>query len=220
MTTRALFPILMIPVLAACGSGTGGVGGTTTAANPVSSSVLPVSNGLVQTALSQQTNNTVSRPTVGTVAYTSGLNTATGQAVAAAGISGTPNVGAARTTGTASYTTDYEYDVITNVTQSTTTIGGNRVNRAGTVQLNANFDNGTLTGGDNFLVVNGTVAGSTVGGNVRAQYLGAPSATFSTNGALAGQIGQTGVIGTFHGTGTGANSTSETLAGGIVGVAN
>ncbi|MEX0287286.1 MAG: hypothetical protein AB3N23_21985 [Paracoccaceae bacterium] len=204
--------------LSACSSGGGG---SLVASSPVASSFGTVVGNQLATTLSNENNGTVSNAAVGTVAYISGLNQTTGQAVTAAGIAGTPTVGPARTTGTATYAARYEYDTIINVerngTVSTRTIGGNRINRSGAITLNADFDQGTLRGDALFLNVNGTISGSELGGSVRTT----PNivSTGRTTGELQGQIGATGVIGAFHGTETSFLGNS-TVAGGFVGVAN
>ncbi|MDO6727775.1 hypothetical protein Q4544_12615 [Cognatishimia sp. 1_MG-2023] len=204
--------ILSLPILGACGP-------TGFASSATASRVAPASGGTVNLSLSSESNRSVSRAGVGTVAYVSGTDVDRGQIVAAAGISGTPNVGAARTSGSGTYTTRYQYVVVDNITRTDTLISGTRGEEAGTMSLAADFDAGTLTGSTSELTVNGTISGSDVGGNVTANYsgsvLGGGTISGSVNGELAGDIGTNGVIATFHG-----SDNNTVMAGGLVGSAD
>lgn len=207
MKLASLAVILSLPVLGACGP-------LGLASSATTSQIAPVSGGTVNISLSDEANNSVTRAGVGTVAYVTGIDGDRGQMVAAAGISGTPNVGTARTSGSGTYSTRYEYGVIGNVNRTSTLITGQQGSEAGTMSLAADFDAGTLTGTASELTVNGTISGSSVGGSVTAHYsVGISSG--NVNGTLAGDIGTTGIIATFHG------SDSDTvMAGGLVGTAD
>lgn len=189
--------------LTACGPG--GVASTTTRSYAEALSTTPHN-----ISLDSEWNDTVSNGSVGTVAYTSGLDLVAGQAVTATGIVGTPTVGSARTSGSGTYDVDYEYDAIDSVVRTDTTLFGTRTYHSGNITLNADFDAGTLTGSDFNLDVNGTISGTDVGGSVTAQAF-----TSTVDGDLDGLIGTTGVIATFHGT-----DSNTTMAGGFVGTAN
>lgn len=204
MKNTLLATICILPVISACSSSGGGSLAPTTVASGFAS------NSAVAAGLQSAQSGSVSAGTVGVVAYGSGTNTTTGQAIARSAIVGRPNVGTARTSGTARYNTNYEYDIIGSVTRSPTRINGIRATHTGSMTLNADFDRGTLTGSGTRLSVNGTISGANVGGTVSADPFDPRIST--TTGTLQGQIGSTGVIGAFHGTGG-----NTTLAGGLVG---
>lgn len=196
-----------------------GCGSNSLPSETTASGVRAVSGGEVNAELASERNDSVSNASVGTIAYVTGLNQNTGQAAGYAGIAPGANVGNAVTSGTASYATRYEYDVIDNVVRTTGTIGGDRASESGTLTLNADFGSGTLTGSNSELVVNGTVNGTTLGGTVTASYsslvLIGDNVNGTVDGVLAGDVGSTGVIGAFHGT-----DSNTVLAGGIVGTSN
>ncbi|UZD91173.1 transferrin-binding protein-like solute binding protein [Cognatishimia activa] len=205
---KAKFTIAMLAAstLSACVAGV--------ASSPTTSRISSVSGGTVNESLSSEQNGSVSAAGVGTVAYVTGVDRDRGQMVAAAGISGTPSVGTARTSGSGTYSTNYRYGVIDNVSRTSTTISGVQGSETGSMSLAADFDAGTLTGSNSELTVNGTISGSTVGGSVTATY-SYSTLRGSINGNLAGSIGRDGVIGTFHG-----SDSNTVMAGGLVGTAD
>lgn len=155
----------------------------------------------------------VSRAAVGTVAYATGLNTVTGQAVAVAGIASGANVGAAVTSGTATYVASYEYQVIDQVVRSSTTISGNRVAESGIIAINADFGAGTMAGTSSELDVSGTISGTSVTGTATAMYSDPLNSINGTvSGPLEGMIGADGVVAAYHG-----SDDNTVFAGGLVG---
>lgn len=203
MKKNLISAILMASFLAGC------VGGV--AQLPATSRTASVTGGFVDETLSDEQNQTISEVSVGTVAYVTGIDADRGQMVASVGISGTPTVGAARTSGSGTYSTTYSYGVIDGITRTSSRISGYRGGESGTMTLSADFDTGILQGSSSELTVDGGVAGSTVSGIVTANY-SYPGASGSVSGTLNGQIGATGIIATFHG-----HDENTVMAGGLVG---
>lgn len=173
-------------------------------------------------SLSSESNGSVSSGSVGRVAFVTGLDLSSGQALGYVGIAPGANVGSTETSGSASYSTQYEYQVIDNVARTSSTIGGDRLSEDGNLTLNANFGAGTLTGSNSELSVNGTINGRDLDGTVTANYSatvigsgGLTTVNGSVDGDLSGMIGSDGVIGAFHG-----NDSNTILVGGIVGTQN
>lgn len=173
-----------------------------------------VTGGVVDADLSQEENGRVSVVGVGVIAYVTGVDTERGKMVASSGISGSPTVGAARTSGSATYTTTYAYGVIDNISRTNTRISGTRGSESGVMTLTADFDANTVNGSNDDLTVNGGISGTTLTGAVTADYSFA-GAFGSVSGVLNGQIGETGIIGTFHG-----HDDNTVMAGGLVGTAD
>lgn len=210
MTNKIIAGLLGIAVLAGCDNGL--------ADSKTRSGFAWVPGTTVDASLGKELNGSVSRTSVGTVAYVSGLDNKRGQAVALAGIAPGANVGSAVTSGSATYSTTYGYTVIDNVYRTDPTfskdgeIGGSQREETGLVTLTADFDKGTLTGSTSGIDVNGTISGSDVGGSVTTT--SGPSRTVQ-GASLDGNIGSTGVIGAFHG-----SDGNTTVAGGLVGTRN
>ncbi len=126
--SRTSFILASVAVLAGCGSS-----GSSLATSPAASRVAPASGGQVQVNLTSERNGSVTRNPVGTVAFVSGIDQRSGQIVAATGISGTPDVGSVRTSGTATYETQYGYEVVDRITRSSTFISGQAGRETGTL---------------------------------------------------------------------------------------
>lgn len=205
-----------ISILSACG---GGGGGSSLASSPVSARAASVVGSTVQINLSSEDNRSVSNAAVGTAAFTTGTNNTSGQVVAVSGIAPGATVGPAITGGTATYATEYGYQVVDDVIRTPGFIRGDRGIETGNLTLTADFNAGTLTGSNSELTVNGTVNGTTVGGTVQADYnfggFGIAGNQGSVSGPMNGQIGNTGVIAAFHG-----NDANTVMSGGLVGVKN
>ena len=203
--------------VSACG---GGSGGSSLAASTARSGLASVSGSTVNATLSSEQNRNVQDARVGLVAYVTGTDPVAGQVVGLAGVRSGATVGTVRTTGTASYNTQYAYDVVENVTRTSTTIGGTRYTQpTQTMTLNADFGARTLTGTSSDVTVNGTISGSAVAGTATVDYnfnplIGAPASGRVVT-TLNGNIGSTGIIGAFHG-----SDSNTVVAGGLVGVAN
>lgn len=215
----SLFVILTAAVaaLAACG---GGGGGSSFADSPTDARTANVRNGVVDVALDDETNGSVSDSRVGLVAYASGIDDRAGQIVAVAGIEGTPNVGAEVRSGTVRYNTRYNYALVDSVSRSSTFISGRTqtLARDGTTVLVADFGAGTLNSEGGAISVDGQINGQNVSGTAAVIYPvsslnNAVRARIDTD--LNGQIGADGVIATF----TGSDS-NTVVAGGLVGTAN
>jgi hypothetical protein len=216
MTQKIKFvPVLsMLSVLTALGacSTSSGVASSATAARTAS-----VDNGVVQLSLEDEVNGNVSDASVGLVAFVAGIDDDRGQMVAAAGIEGTPTVGAEVQSGTVRYDTKYNYAAVRDVSRSSTFISGTTITliNDGSTTLVANFDEGSLvdTGGN--LSVDGQINGQNVSGTAQVSYQAgltvfSPRQTIDTD--LNGRIGADGVIATFKGT-----DATTTIAGGLVG---
>ena len=203
MKINLLTASLAVSVLSGC------VGGV--AHLQATSRTAPVTGGVVDETLSNEQNGSISAVGVGTVAYVTGVDSDRGQMVASVGISGTPTVGAARTTGSGTYTTSYSYGVIDNITRTSTTISGVRGGESGTLTLTADFDRGTLNGSNSELDVSAGISGNTLSG-IATAYYSYTGASGNVTGTLDGQIGATGVIASFHG-----HDADTVMAGGLVG---
>lgn len=184
--------------------------------SPTTSYVGSVSGTQVNASLSNETNGFVSNA-VGTAAYVTGLDATQGQAVAAAGYRNA-NVGAAVTSGTATYATNYGVAVLSGVERTQTQISGFPNQLTGTTTLTADFDRGTLTGDTTYVDFDATIQGTSLGGTVEVTYPRGASGSGPfdrLDATVAGEIGATGLIGVFHG-----SSATATLAGGFVGTRN
>ena len=178
---------------------------------PATSRTATVTGGIVDETLSSEQNRSVSAVGVGTVAFVTGVDSDRGQMVASVGISGTPTVGAARTTGSGTYTTSYRYGVIDGITRSSSVISGYRGEESGTMTVTADFDSGQVSGSNSELTVSAHASGNSLNGSVTANY-SYTGASGSVAGSLEGQIGATGIIATFHG-----HDENTVMAGGLVG---
>lgn len=203
-------------ILANCG---GGGGGSTAglASSAAFAKVVNVSGGQVNLDLSDESHGNVQN-SVGIAAYGAGVDTSRGQIVTAAGYTETGGVGAAVTSGTVTYDTDYGVQVASNIDRTSTIISADTVYQdESDLTLTANFNTGKLTGSDNIVDFDGTISGRDVSGSVDVAY--------STNGywrnenmttELDGKIGADGVIGTF----IGVEGNTASVSGAFVGVAN
>lgn len=160
-------------------------------------------------ALGEELNGTVRRSGIGEVAYVSGGNRDRPMIETYAGIVSDSGVGPTQPSGTATYSADYEYTLVTDVNAITNQLSWRHGVRSGRVTLVADFDAGTLRGNaGGFFRVDGTISGRGLDGSVTVPVFRASSLT----GDLEGSIGQDGVVGAFQG-----NRGTEAFAGGLVG---
>lgn len=137
---------------------------------------------------------------VGGVVMAAGLDDR-GHAFAKSGVLRETNTGP-QLSGNARYVARYSYRGISGVTKTNTKIYGFTFGRWGNITLDVDLDQKTLTGTSGDLVVNGTLNGATVAGNVTVR--GVP-------GELSGQAGQAGVVAAFAG-----ENKNTVYAGGLV----
>lgn len=163
----------------------------------------------------------------GLVEYALGVDTARQQVVGLASIRES-SVGAPVTGGTARYTTNYTYAAIDNVGTENITVPPLITNSDGalvrtgsteiglvllsgpfqTVDLEADFDAGTVRGSNSEIAVNGTVSGAALGGQVTV----VPRGGSAVDADLAGDIGANGLVGAFAG-----HDADTVVVGGLVG---
>lgn len=163
----------------------------------------------------------------GLVEYALGVDAARQEVSGIASIRSS-NVGAPVTTGTATYRTAYSYNAIDEIGTDNITVPPLALNAQGqavrtgatgfglalsstpfqTVDLAADFDAGTLTGGNSEISVAGQVSGAALGGSVTAT----PRAGTSISADLQGQIGSDGLVGAFAG-----RDADSVVVGGLVG---
>lgn len=156
--------------------------------------------GQIPVALSNEVNENLYRAGYGGAAMVTGT---TGKgAVAYAGLLPGSDGGAQVPNGSVTYTGDYEVISIKSISVSGNLLRGRNDYEFGNVTLVGDFDNGTLKGRSGTFVVDGKINGTTLSGNVRYD---------STDGALAGVIGQDAAVGAFHG-----NGDTTVFAGGFV----
>ncbi len=162
---------------------------------------------------------------VGLVAYSIGYDGDTAQGVAASGYRIDGGVGSVVTTGTVNYDTQYGLGVLSGISRSTTGAinsisADTRYREEGELVLSADFDNGSLTGSDSAISVDGSITGGDVSGSVTVYYedgfvSGVPERNATMTTSLEGAIGADGVIGRFKGT----DGDNVSVAGGFVGEA-
>lgn len=92
----------------------------------------------------------------------------------------------------ATYTGEWELAKISSIYISGNEITGFIGSDGGSITLNANFAEQTLTGSDGLLEVNGTMNGNNLSGSVIFN---------GTTGELTGLVGEQGAVGAFHGEG-------------------
>ncbi len=102
----------------------------------------------------------------------------------------------------ATYEGTYELARVTNIRTDGGIILGNATTDAGFITLEADFIDGTLTGEDRFLEVDGTIDGQSLGGSVSYGEIDA---------RLTGVIGQDRAVGAFVG-----DTSDEIIAGGFL----
>jgi len=203
---RYLVCLPVVFALTAC-SGSG----SDRASSPTRSGISSNASASLGSSLSSRNQDSVSNAAVGTVVYVNGVDRDDGQIVGLAGIVGTPTVGAAVTADSATYDARYEYFAVDNVSRSSDFISGQSIPESGSITLEADFVDGTLTGIGGELTVNGTIDGTDLGGTVTANYE-LLSRSGTVDGRLDGSIGTTGVIGAFAG-----DNSDTVLSGGFVG---
>ena len=147
-------------------------------------------------------------------------------AAAFSGVTPGADVGAVQTSGTATYSGDYELEIVDAVFVLENEISARLAPAEGTLSLNADFGAGTLTGGGSgggfgavatTLDVNGTISGRDISGTVDITHtellLGV--GTDELSGPLTGLIGEDAAIGAFH-----ASDSNTAAAGGFVATAD
>lgn len=161
----------------------------------------PNSSGGFSEGLSNPRSGTDSDASGNGYAYQVGFDGGDGFRAVAGVLPGT-TVGGAVTSGTVTYTGDYELVRVTGINVSGGLISGTPSFDSGTISLEADFGSGTLTGGDGSLTVDGTINGRDLGGSVAYNGLG---------GRLDGEIGSARAVGVFHG-----NNDSTVYSGGFL----
>lgn len=134
-------------------------------------------------------------------AYASGSITNEGL-IAVSGVIPGSTGGAVVSSGSATYAGRYELLRMSNIDLSGGFISASQTQRTGTINLLANFSNGTLTGQSGGLSINGVVSGTGISGGVTFE---------GVAGDLTGVIGDDKAIGAFHG-----NSANLIYAGGFL----
>ncbi len=206
-------------LLSGCAAGLAlGVGAVATYEDDETDSrFIQVTGNEINVAINNEINGTVESADVGLVAYASGIDYGRNVAVAYSGMRDGADVGAPVTSGTATYDATYGYTGVDNVDDEVYVglTGTQFEASARGITLDADFDAGTLTGTTADLDVDGAISGSTLSGAVHVDYAltGGSSGRLSTT--LDGRIGETGVIGAFHG-----HDEDTAIAGGFVGTRN
>lgn len=208
--TRGVALVTGCALVSACGGSSGGLFTPDT----TESGQRVVSGGQVNVSLRDETNGSVEVPSVGLIAYVTGLSSDRTIVTSYAGIQSGATVGPAETSGTGSYTARYAYTG-THKTFPSSTINSVFGSGERIVTLNADFDNNTLRGTTPDIDVNGRIAGTSLRGNVVVDYNAGLGVSGRVNTTLNGQIGSTGVIGVFTG-----DTDTNTIAGGFVGTRN
>ncbi|MEO1178305.1 MAG: hypothetical protein AAFV87_14405 [Pseudomonadota bacterium] len=215
-TIRVSMLLLAAGFLSACGGGDG----DGLKAELTRSAIVPTGSGSVSPGLGSTEELRSISSTSGLVQFATGLDGDRGQAVAAAGVVSS-NVGPAVTTGTATYSTQYQYTVLDEVERSSTSIDGRRATiPQRNIQLRADFDAGTLDGSTSDLTIDAQIAGQNISGRAEVDYFfvgvgGEPPVSGSIAGDIAGRIGSTGVVGAIAG-----HDSNTVVAGGFVGTRN
>lgn len=187
--------LLLIPMLAisACA--------TTTNDLTKSGFETPTNAGDIATSLTSSQRGSVINGTGDGYAYAVGIENGN-KFAGYAGIVPTTSVSAPPAGGVAVWSGSYQLGQITDISLSGNTLVGNASNFSSALSLTANFNAGTLFGGDEFLTVIGAFTGSNLSGSVT--YLGVP-------GPLTGLVGATGAVGAFQG-----NNATDLYAGGFM----
>lgn len=159
-----------------------------------------VSSTVTTTDTIQESGDIYDAP-IGGIEYFSTLGN--GRAEAYSAILAGSDTGTTPTSGQAVYLADYEVAVISNLRYYETELRGVSSLDDGKISIVADFDQGTVTGSDGALVVDGAITGRAFEGGV--VYAG-------HDGDLEGLVGDQGVIGAFHG-----NNGKIVFAGGFVG---
>ena len=209
--------VSMLLLAAGCLSACGGGGGDGLQKELTRSSIVPTGSGSVSPGLGSTEELRLISSTVGLVEFATGLDGDRGQAVATAGVVSS-SVGPAVTTGTATYSTRYQYTVLDEVERSSVSIDGRRATiPQRNIQLRADFDAGTLDGSTSDLTVDAQIAGQNVSGRADIDYFflgvgGEPPLTGSISADVAGRIGSAGVVGAIAG-----HDSDTVVSGGFVG---
>lgn len=187
--------------IGACVAITGCSGGVSEADAAQAGFYTPTSTGSVTSGLSQVSSGSEFNSDGDGIAYAVGATDGNGLR-ARAGIIPGADVTRTLTTGVVNMSGRWELWKVEGVSASSTFVSGNKAFDGASINLSADFGQGTLTGSSSGLSVNGTFAGETLSGSVTYD---------GVDGRLRGLVGDDEAIGVFHGEGN-----SEIFAGGFV----